>query len=625
MERKRALSVALAALMVGSVLTPMLPMLAGLASAQTAEYSHNFTSVGDVRYVGFDTAEMGSGDLTVEISTNDGPGGDHVVLYRDDHTVAGIQDGSTVGVLENAGAYDQITITVSGAPAEPEWGVGSDFGEIQFRQQDQFTSTGGDRDLICDTMERISIAANPAVDVIDCGALPGTRSINETGLDSDQAELEIYKSAAAQKDSSESINTMLENRLQDTETVALIKAKNAYIRSLNSGGSESAAEAAAVSNVTDFYSVMEMNLVERWNAQVANTDYLLGVMENETGVSSSYINASKEDFYDGQTSDIESIKIEGTGTRTVTLQNGTQMQAKTLKLNVTGYGNWMINEIGPMDDKRISATSGYLDGQDSGYTYPGRNATASNLWVQPPETEYEAENFFTMEKFYYRFNEIETQTSSATDQAKTVVNQTYDQYQSGDINTSDLIDPYVLQNEFSSGTEYQGWSAATLSMLGTNQPTDLDATGYMNITLEDGTQLQGIIQSAENPPSGQFSVNETYNPDNIGGSQWITTESTTRELTQNFTVEAVTTTDGESRTNFTIVEKNYETTSTADLAALYGELASLRAELEAREMALADSGGSGLAGIPGLGGLDPGARTVVVVVAGIGLVVLLKD
>jgi hypothetical protein len=611
-NRDRVVPALFALLLVTSLAAPA---LAGLASAQGSTYTKTLDTE-DARYVAFDTEGWDAGEVEVEVTANDGPGGDPVVLYRETHTTAELQNHNTVEFFENAGAYHNMTVTIDGAPEEPGIAPGSKFSATKgWRHHDMLASTGGDRDLMCDLSERLAQAANPAIDIVDCMALPDTRSFNQSSVDADQAELEIYKSAAAQKDASESIHTMLKNRLQDTETVALTKAKNGYIRSLNEGGSQTAAEAAAVDNVTDFYSVMEYNLVQRWNAQVANTQYLLNAMDNESAISDSYINASKEDFYDGKTSDIGSIKIEGTSTRTVTLQNGTNVEAKTLLLNVTGYNSYNVNEIGPMDDKRIAASEGYIDGQDSGYTYASRNATASNLWVQPPESNYGAENFFTMEKFYYRFNEIDTQTQAATNQAETLVTQTYDEYQQGEINNSDLIDPYVLQNEFSPGDGFEAWTASTLALLGTNQPTNLSSTGYMNVTLEDGTQLRGVIQSAENPASGQFEVNTTYNPDNIGGTQWITTEDSVRELQQNFTISNISTNDGERRQNFTIVKKTYATESSDDLSKLYNELSLLREQLEVREDWLRGASAGG-AILDGMSNTELGI--VVTIIIGIG-------
>ena len=160
----------------------------------------------------------------------------------------------------------------------------------------------------------------------------------------------------------------------------------------------------------------------------------------------------------------------------------------------------------------------------------------------------------------------------------------------------DLVDPYVLASQQSAGDDFQGWTAAQLTLLGTNSPENFDQIGSFNITTESGTQYEGVLFSQENPASGQFEANNTYNPNQIGGTQYVVTSDRIVELESNFTVDDITTTDGQTVQNVTIQKTTYETSNVTGLKQQYEDLAYKRAQIEAREKALKQSAGGGLLG-----------------------------
>lgn len=607
-------------------------VLTGLATAQSDTYSHQFTNADSVRFVGFETEGWGSGTFTVEVSTNDGPGGGSVVLYRKNHTTAGIPDGGdpSVSMFENAGAYSNITITVTGAPDEPTFGSGGDYAYQTWDNDERLGSTGGDRDLVCDTMESLSTSLNPAVNIVDCGALPGSTSVNETSLtdlDANETKLEIYQSAAASSDSAENVHAIMNNYLQDAETVALIKGENSYIKSLNSEGSKTTAKSQATQNISEYYSVHERNLISQWNSQIETMEYLRSLSQSETGISKSYVRIGFREGPDGYGSNFDesasSVNITGFGTTQFTLQNGTSVDISTVQVEMD-----LVNDAGTYNTVTRTIVPG-----TTGYGANGFNAdeevVTTPITVGSPNANLDEINVTEPREYNSSLTSIDTQTTNAQNQMDTVVEQTYDQYQSGEINNSELVDPYVLQNQYNPGSEFEGWAAATLAGLGTNQPTNLSQTGYMNVTLADGTELQGVLHSQANPPSGEFEVGKTYNPENITGTQYVVTDSEVRELQQNFTLDSVTNASGGNVSTVTIEEKNYETTSTADLSALYDELATLRASINARQQALRSYGGggglfAGIGGSFGLGLSDAQAGAVVVAALLAGLLLLAK-
>jgi len=589
--RESGSSVFLAVLLVASVAAPF---AAGLAGAQSSTYSHTFKDTGNVRVVGFDTSGWSADTFTVEVSTDNGPGDNHVVLYREQHTLASIPKGNDGWVwFENAGAYNQITVTVKQASNQPSFGIGADTSTVSYPNDARLASTGGDRDLIADPLEKLATATNPAVNIVDVsvgrGGIPDSTTVNESKLaelDANETKLEIYQSAASSGDSAETIHTIMNNRLQDAETVALIKGKNAYIRELNTGGSKTAAKSAATENISEFYAQQEANLIAEWNSQVADAEYLMGLSANDSALSGDYVRASYSNSIDQSRYDFLARTIESVGTTQKTLQNGTNVDVRTITLNLTTYINGADTLVSAkptrtIDDKAFSVD--WDSNADVGQYSPGSSSNVSGIEVQPPTEDYSAETFIDFDKYTRSLSTIESQSTNAQNQMDTVVNQTYDAYTAGQINSTDLVNPYDLQNQASPGNDFQGWAAATLAVSGTNQPIDFDSTGYMNVTLEDGTELQGIIHSTENPPNGQFEVNQTYDPSVVNGTQYMVTDDSLRELTQNFTLTNLTTTDGEYRQNFTVVEKTYETTSADDLEKLNQQMMTLRELINARQ------------------------------------------
>ena len=589
--RESGSSVFLAVLLVASVAAPF---AAGLAGAQSSTYSHTFKDTGNVRVVGFDTSGWSADTFTVEVSTDNGPGDNHVVLYREQHTLASIPKGNDGWVwFENAGAYNQITVTVKQASNQPSFGIGADTSTVSYPNDARLASTGGDRDLIADPLEKLATATNPAVNIVDVsvgrGGLPDSTSVNETSLaelDANETRMELYQSAAASKDSADTIHAIMTNRLQDAETVALIKGKNAYIRSLNSAGSETAARTTAKQNISEFYSLQERNLLSEWNSQISQAEYLNGLAQNESELQSWYIDVYRElNRPKDASSDDHYANISSFGSTQFTLQNGTSVDVRTVKISV--YDTESVGSttytIGPTTGRKNHTA-------DDGINDFGNALDLLGLMAYPPNENTDALNFTEFEKYERSLDNIDSQATSARSQMDTVVDQTYSQYQAGEINSTDLVNPYDLQNQANPGDDFQGWAAATLAVSGTNQPTDFDSTGYMNVTLEDGSELQGIIHSTENPPNGQFEVNETYDPSVVNGTQYLVTDDRLRELTQNFTLTNITTTDGEYRQNFTVVQKNYSTTSAEDLEKLNQQMAELRSEIEARQQATRGGG-----------------------------------
>ncbi|MBO4249523.1 hypothetical protein IL252_17080, partial [Halomicrobium sp. IBSBa] len=551
-------AVLVAVLLVSSAIAP-----AGLALGQTDTNTYSKTITGHPDRIVVNQANI-DGQFTVEISTTDGPGGSNVTLVREQ-----VGPGAEKYIqFNNQRAYESVTATVTladSATGEPTFGDGSDKGfDISY----VIGSTGGDRDLTCGTGERINSLTNPYVEVVDCQTLPGKTEVNTTNADAEQVKLDIYQSAQNEKASSEIYQTTLDNKLEGTKTQARIFGKNAYIRALNNGSSEAAAKTAAKAAVANYYAVMQANLIKHWNLKLANAAYLKGVAENESSVDPMFpADGDIYSTYDGGTSngqyEVSDVTYEH-GTESVSLANGSTMDATTMQ--VTGRLYQVNDDFDDRDSKVVGITTpnNFTTNTQYGPIY------WYSLGVNAPNSNFESRTYIDFGATNQRLIEISSQNDAVQSDMDTLVTNTYDEYQAGEINNSDLIDPYVFSQEFSPGDQYQGWAAAQLTMLGTNSPEAMDSIGRFDISTADGDHT-GVLMSQTNPNSGQFTVNQTYDPANISGTQYVVTDSQIHELTTPFEIRSIETTDGERRQNVTIEKTTYETAdvNTTQLTKLY--------------------------------------------------------
>jgi len=581
-------TVVIVALLVSSAIMPFV----ALGQTDDNVYSHTFS---DVSHLNVNQADI-SGDFTVTVSTTEVPGrsGEKVLLARER-----LGSGAEKWIrFNNEGvAYDNVTITVKvHGSGQPEFANGREMGLdlVYF-----IGGTGGDADMRCDTGERMSTMTNPFVDVVDCTPKV-ENTVDTSDLDAQQTKIEIYQSAQNQHASEEQLHTTRDNYLNDTRTQALIAGKNAYIRALNNGSSKSAAKTAAKGAVQDYYHTKQVNLVTQWDAALAHHDYLQNVSRNqslEARYASQTFRVTDHSGLFSDSNDHISVESYNYSTKTLTTVDNKNIDSTVLRLDAyNGYdtGNHHYYNI----DLKEAGTKQDNEGGD------GVPITVKGLGIKKPNSDYSDIESMDINKYRLQWTQIEAQNSDVQSQIDVLVNGTYDEYQAGDINNSDLVDPYVFTQEFSPGEDYQVWAASQLTMLGANGPETMDSVGEFNISAESGN-YSGILMSQTNPASGQFETNTTYNPNAINGTQYVVTDSSVYELTTNFSISSIETTDGETRQNVTIRNVTYETAdvNTTELRLMYEDLAYQQAQLEARKAALRDDGGGG-GGLLGSGSID---------------------
>ncbi|AJF25681.1 hypothetical protein SG26_08035 [Haloarcula sp. CBA1115] len=580
----RARSILLASLLVlSAVVTGVGP---ALAQSTTDTYAQEFTT--GPHKVEIDLSNVTT-ETTISVITSGSPAGDNVTIMK-----KSVSASTSSAHFRNAGAYETFTVQVEGADAEPGFSKGGVTAAWTPGDSGKFLGdTGGDADFNYELNEQIGESVMPQVVQLDRTGLPGSTKVDTSETDAAQTKVDIYQSAQNSNAASEGFHTTLDNYLSDTKTQARIIGKNAYIKALNSGASKSAAKTEAKQAVADYYATKQVNLMNQYEVEAQNYDYLHSVAANESNIASTldgnqdtFVGTSHTHPYgDGGT-----IEYQGLNSVSYTLTNGSSHTYPAPKVFVdAGYDSGdNINPTLTAHTAPSSVESSAGSGRSSVHL--------ESLMIRAPNDNYQNLKIVRWQEFNRLNSDIQSQNSEVQADMDTLAENTYSAYQAGEINNSDLVDPYVLSNQQSAGEDFQGWAAAQLTLLGTNSPENFDQIGSFNVTTESGTQYEGVLFSQENPASGQFENGTTYNTSNIGGTQYVVTSDRIVELDGEFTIDSISTQDGQTVQNVTIQKTTYETTNVTELKQQYEDLARKRAEIEAREQNLRGSAGGGLLG-----------------------------
>ncbi|WP_336024769.1 hypothetical protein [Halobellus salinisoli] len=414
--------------------------------------------------------------------------------------------------------------------------------------------------------------------------------------DGNQTKLDIYESVVAQQENSDHYITSTNNHLEDSESVAWMKMQVAVAEAYKNGSSESVARVKAKEAIDDYYSVRQENLVRQWNTHLANIEYLHETAENESAVPNDFI----RNYYPGD----DRVYLPDFYNNSVTTLDGTEVNATEFRLEYpdeTTKGAWVP-----------TGASGITQG-DFGDPYTEFDMV---LWVEPPTESYEHKEAFAPWDYIGAWNEIETNSESLRDESETFVNATYSDFESGEINASDVISANTAMFEY--GTEYDSNDSlyntvGALSLMGFDTP-NMSSSGTMDVAY-NGSSYTGIVLAHE-APNGSWNTNTTYDSANIEGPVFMATvEGKKIDFAEgeNFTIEQMRNRDGQNTTTVDTTKYVYKTSNTSELLEMQQQLTDLRAEIEAREP---DGGG-------GSDGSGLGQNTIIAVAALAGAALLL--
>lgn len=401
--------------------------------------------------------------------------------------------------------------------------------------------------------------------------------------DADQTKVDIYNAGVQQQAETESYFAPYDNYLQDTDSVAWMKVEKAIAEAYKSGSTKAGAKTAARQAISDYYATKQINLIEQWNVSVSGVETIREQAEMEAGISDTFVEINETTGY--VTGNTVEFKYNGTAVTTTQLVNGSNHDAYGIRLAEHQYGDGDSFWIGPhvVHPNFTKPMTAYNDPPDAGYAY--------GVIVNPPNSNYEQKEVMDWSKFSDRWRQIEELNANLQDEAEAYVDATWQDFETGTINASDVISSHTAMFEYGvrSANETEGLyrSIAALSLMGFDTPNMTNA-GTMTVRY-NGANNTGLLL-AENAPGGEWQVGKTYHTSNIAGPVMMATvDGNKLDLSGEFEIVGMTSKDG-SQVNSTETKKYvYKTADTSETLELQRELTNLRQEIEDRE---SSTGGS---------------------------------
>ncbi|WP_435065631.1 hypothetical protein [Halobaculum sp. EA56] len=397
-----------------------------------------------------------------------------------------------------------------------------------------------------------------------------------------QTKVDIYNAGTSQKAAIQTHLTVTDNYLNDTSAAAWMRAEAAIAEAYKNGSSKAVAKNKARQAIANYYAIKQLNLIEQWNNSVVAYEILDRRARNESNISDGYLYvAFTYDGNDGIGPEYLN-KTEGT----ITLVNGTSVGAKEFKFAGTWY------------QSSQNVTLGINDGQKTYYNPDSGSSdswTIQNLNISAPDSNYEDLRYTQLAKFKTQWNRIQEQNDNLQTEVDPFVNNTWDAYQAGTINATDVLSSVTQMSKY--GADYSTDSGnlyntvAALSALGLDTP-ELNGTGTMTVMV-DNVEYHGLVM-ARQAPNGTWEANTTYNASTIDGPVFlVTTDGQKLDLDGEFRIASISSTDGTTIKNVTTTKVVYKTSNTSELLDKMERIEELRKDMESKEQAAAGDGSGG--------------------------------
>jgi len=327
-----------------------------------------------------------------------------------------------------------------------------------------------------------------------------------TGVTADALHESTWQTALARDSNIES--TFVDNRniVNNLDYAAYAEGKIDAIESLNAGDSESAVTDAALAGAQAYFTTVISNLLKSWNEAARELEAQFSAVESHSDLTTDAVFTGPNDWATWATDGLYLSKV------TYDLPDGTQMDVEKINLDYeTSGGAGAIPDWTPM----TSSTSGL------------------EITVESPNSD--SVTYMVYSAWNGLLSDMESVLSDVEAGLNTWVTNIYDQVQSGDLDTADLLTPRELA---AMSSEDDGVDQAIADLMALNISADLENEVTISIDKTDyKTQISGMLTATSESvtleagttydPAADFSgdVYMTYNSGDASG-EWYAYDDT---------------------------------------------------------------------------------------------------
>jgi len=436
-----------------------------------------------------------------------------------------------------------------------------------------------------------------------------------------QDALSLYQAALQTDSSNNQWFDLLNNQLETSKEVAWMRAERAAARAATNGSTQSAANIDVTESLNEYYSIHETNLIDKWNLLLTGANSYRQQAGNVSGYgmwNMQHFNVDTSTSNPNYRVELQSFEFVGTSNTTHTLPNGNETTVKTLDVSAsfahifeddgstrsTETQTWSFS---PVSDSRRRSTSW----SDSGADSISASVSATYLKLLAPDTEYDARNYLSLNRFISDQNSIRDQLANMTNETDTFVSNVYPALESGEVDPEDLVSNVNrMFNYATQGGANATYSEAYIALASMG----LDPAGnssYLSLTYQhDGAPgnvtNDGMLLS-DTAPGGSWDVGKIYDSANISGPQMVVTlDGDEHTINGTFQINGAYQDDGTEIANPTLDApgNDYAVSNTTEAQQLVRSLTEkINRYHNLTANTAAGGGGGGVNGMGGLGGI----------------------
>ena len=456
-----------------------------------------------------------------------------------------------------------------------------------------------------------------------------------------QQKIELNQMGKGAKEGREPLKIQMRNQLEESGSVVSMEARAEIVRMLNNGTTNATKIRQNVSKViANYYARRDATVVETYNAHVAQFYYIVNASKTDGEISNTFVYLTDRNPQNERGHELrDDNRWRNPVTKQVTLVNGSTHNYSAPRVHWEAYGTY-------------SGDSGDWEWIDAGLRWNRPSGFDAN----DPE-QFSGDLRFSVSSVdggnvssgvainISDYRALRNEIAAQEDRMQSNYDELYiqsivNEYEAGQLNTSEMVTPEMMVQEFGAEPDESGYLAyqvAMTSFMGVSSPNGLNAS--MTIEAEEASLISGSTFSngnrsvsnyaaeglifAESAPNGSFTVGETYNSANLDGPVWFINSTSARKVSVNgnFTITRATNADGDELSTVSLNQKNRETYSADEFVNETREQQTVRLQIEREYQPAGGTGGGGggggggnpLAGLAAALGVSTGIAGVIVV------------